>query len=536
MSTHADASDSPFAYSAAHRKRRNRFIVVALVAFAFTSAYAAFAMVTQIDQLVFPGNELRLGKFSAPGLDVKPPDALASAEDRINIAIIGLDRRPTEEKSDLYRADSIIALTIHPYAKQASMISFPRDLWVQIPLPNGGFYEGRINEAYERGSSLRYKGGGPGLVRATLEHNFGIDIDYYVVLDFEGFVELIDAMGGIDVDIPDHVAYEYSTSEIWGSQRWFELFPGRQHLNGDDALAYSRYRQDSDLYRIQRQQRVIFASINKALSLNMLSRAPQLWDKYKDAVKTDISSFRVPGMAALLQGITTDRIQSYSLGDAVIGFQIGGASVLRLLPDQAAPIVGSAFRPPEVTKENATIAVYTSTSDAALARRTQLFLQLQGIAPENLTAGTAPAGTNYDAPLVLYRPKAKTTARFLARWLKLDAGKSLREATPQEASSLPSDIVVALPPDANPALVALPGTERGAAPASRFTGAGAPPQFDPFRPPPSAFDNQNGPRSTATPAANPFAPTPVANPFGGAPTPAPTPPANPFAATPTPRP
>ncbi len=519
------------------RRRRTSFFVAALAVFAFVSAYSAFAMVTQIDQLLVPGNEIRL-PFSAPGLAVTKPDPIEAAEDRINVLLIGLDRRPGQPLTDQYRSDSLIIVSIQPNEKRASMISFPRDLWVQIPRPGGGYMERRINEAYELGEELKYEGGAPGLLRATLEHNFGVEIDYYVVLDFDGFIQIIDAMGGIDIDIPDSVAYLYSTNEVPGTERFFELEPGRHHLSGDDALAYARYRRDSDLNRIQRQQRVIMAAVSRALSLNMLSRAPQLWDKYRSAIDTDISAFRVPGLATLLKNIGSDRIESYSLGDAAVGFvTLDGASVLRLLPDKAAPIIGRAFRPRQVTEEDATILVVGAKGATAdTADRVNLYLQLQGIDPKNLTAAGTAGESDYKRPMVLYRPSAKTTARFLARWLHLE--DVLQQALEGEAADLPADIVVVLKGDTKPPLVALPGTAGGAAPASRFIGAGAPPQFDPFSPPPSdQSDRFAGPVVVPTPTStpNPFGSVP--NPFTVAPTATATATApNPFFGTPKPNP
>ncbi|HWO93369.1 MAG TPA: LCP family protein [Dehalococcoidia bacterium] len=471
-------------------RRRVASVLFALLLLTLGTGYGAFAMVTQVDQLLFPGNEIRVNLIgNAPGLDVKPPDALAANEDRINLLLIGLDRRPGEQaEKDAYRSDTIVVLSIHPEQKKASMISFPRDLWVQIPEGDGEVSEGRINEAYYRGQYYDYEGGGPGLVADTLTHNFGIAVDRYVVLEFEDFVELIDALGGIDIEIPDHVAYLYSTDEVPGHERWFEVGPGRHHFSGDDALAYARYREDSDLYRIQRQQRVIFAAIDRALSLGMLSRAPELWDKYQDAVDTDISAFQVPGYAALLKGISSDQIASYSLGDAVLGFTTaGGASVLRLLPDQAAPILGRAFRPPEVDQENARIALLNATGEPGLAHEFELYLQIQGIEPANMTFGNAPEGWPMGEAAVLYVPGAKNTARFLGEWIEID---DVREATPEEVQLLFGDaqVVAILGDGVQPRLVALPGTENGAAPASSFIGAEAPPQYDPYEPPVEYFE------------------------------------------------
>lgn len=508
-------------------RRRNILVLTTLFAFALSSAYAAFALVSQIDQLFLPGNELRFNlPFRTPGLDIAPPDALAANEDRINVLLIGIDRRPGQAKDEAYRSDSIIIMTIHPQAKQASMISLPRDLWVQIPLDDGEMYEGRINEAYAQGVLTDHPGGGPDLLKGTLEYNFGIDIDYYVVLDFEAFVELIDALGGIDIDIPDHVAYLYSTDERPGSERWFELTPGRHHLSGDDALAYSRYRQDSDLYRIERQQRVIFAAVDRALSLGMLTRAPDLWDRYHDAVDTDISAFRVPGLAALLRDIPSDRIFSYTLNDAVVGVQTpAGASVLRLLPEIAAPIIGAAFRPPEVARENARVAVLNATGAPGFAHEFELYLGLKGISRDNLTFGNAP-GANGSA--VLYLPQAKTTARFIARWLDLD--DELREATPEEAAVFLADaqVAVILGDGLKAPQVRLPGSDDDAA---DFVDEGT--QYDPYSPPPTYFDEPDTPPTpVAPPVQEPVAEEPIEeeseNPFADTPIPEDTPDSNPF--------
>lgn len=513
-------------------RRRNIAVIAALFAFALSSAYAAFALVTQVDQLFLPGNEIRVNlPFSAPGLDVQAPDAITANDERINVLLIGIDRRPGEQRGEAYRSDSIIILTIHPEARQASMISLPRDLWVQIPLSDDNIYEGRINEAYAQGILTGYSGGGPALLKETLQLNFGIDIDKYVVLDFEAFVEIVDALGGIDIDIPDHVAYLYSTDEQPGSERWFELTPGNYHLSGDDALAYSRYRLDSDLYRMERQQRVILAAVDRALSLGALSRAPDLWDRYHEAVQTDVSAFQVPGLAALLRDIPSDHIYSYTLNDAVVGFQTaGGASVLRLLPELAAPIIGTAFRPPEVSEENARVAVLNASGRAGFAHDFELFLGLKGIWTENLVFGNAPgAGES----VILYLPQAKITARFLGRWLDIE--DNVRQATPEEASEYLTDaqVAVIVAGDVESPQVRLPGSESGAASASGFGSAG-PSQFDPLSPPPEYFEEDD---TAPTPVADEpdFVPTEdPANPFDDTPVPDETAQPNPFDDTPTP--
>src|SRR5438105_3566408 len=113
--------------------RRNLFALAALAIFALSSCYAALAMVTQVDQFFLPGSELHIRgpfgllPFSPPGLDLSDPSAIDAEDQRINILLVGLDKRPQEDANEAYRADSIMVITIHPYAKRASILGFPRD-------------------------------------------------------------------------------------------------------------------------------------------------------------------------------------------------------------------------------------------------------------------------------------------------------------------------------------------------------------------------------------------------------------------------
>ncbi len=173
---------------------------------------------------------------------------------------------------------------------------------MSIPGKEGGSYQDRINTAYVAGENAKYPGGGVGLLKQVLGADpFDIKIDKYVIIDLKGFEAIIDDLGGIDVDVPDEV-YDpyYSETELPGDYFPVHVYPGKQHMDGKHALAYARVRFNSDdLDRIQRQQRVIFAAIAKANSLNVLKNAPSLWSKYKDTVKTDVNDFEIPKYAGL---------------------------------------------------------------------------------------------------------------------------------------------------------------------------------------------------------------------------------------------
>jgi LCP family protein required for cell wall assembly len=128
---------------------------------------------------------------------IAPPPNVAEGE-RINVLLLGIDRRVDEEGP--WRTDTMIVATLDPKSKTAGMLTIPRDLYVPIPAPGAG--ENRINTANFYGDSSKYPGGGPALAKRTVEYNFAIPIHYYVVIDFDGFRKIIDALGGIDIDVP----------------------------------------------------------------------------------------------------------------------------------------------------------------------------------------------------------------------------------------------------------------------------------------------------------------------------------------------
>ena len=131
---------------------------------------------------------------------VAPPPP-ATPENRINILLLGIDRRGNKAGWG-YLTDTIIIVTVDLDNNTAGMLSIPRDL--QVPIPGNG--EDRINTANVWGTNQKYPGGGPALLKRTIEANFDIPIDYYIMVDFDGFEQIIDTLGGVDVNVPKDVA------------------------------------------------------------------------------------------------------------------------------------------------------------------------------------------------------------------------------------------------------------------------------------------------------------------------------------------
>jgi LCP family protein required for cell wall assembly len=274
---------------------------------------------------------------------------------------MGIDHRPG--KGDEYlpqtpgmptdpgRSDTMAVLSIDASSKTAALLSIPRDLWLEEPDGNGGWAMDRINEPYHTGEIDKLPGGGGALAAQAITHNFGIPIDYYVDFDFNSFMALIDALGGIDLNVPAQITATVLPAANTGAYE-YTYFPGQQHLNGELALAYSRFRLDSegDLGRIQRQQAVALAARQKAMALGWVDHPLTIWQKYDAAVSTNIPAYMVPGLALLAKQIESNGITTRSLGEAA-AVQLGvipgsGAQVLFPNPEVVAQIVSETFNNP----------------------------------------------------------------------------------------------------------------------------------------------------------------------------------------------
>ncbi len=205
----------------------------------------------------------------------------------INVLLLGTDARPDEVGAP--RTDTMILLSLDPQHQTAGMLSLPRDLWVSIP---GFGYETKINTAYGIGEEYNYPGGGPQLAKDTVGSFIGQPVQYYARVDFHGFVEMIDLIGGVDVVVKAPILDEAYPTDDYHTQV-FALDAGTQHLDGETALKYVRTRNiDDDYGRAGRQQQVIRAVVDKVLRADMLStllpNLPRLLNTMRNSVETDI--------------------------------------------------------------------------------------------------------------------------------------------------------------------------------------------------------------------------------------------------------
>ena len=238
-------------------------------------------------RILLPAMGLVLGLLVVCGLAAAVPALLLAREGgRTNLLVVGIDRRSGTGWA--YRTDTIMVVTMDPGTRAAGILSIPRDL--QIPIPGHG--ADRINTANVYGQRNDYPGGGPGLLKATIETNFRIPIDGYLMVDFDTFVRIVDALGGIDVDVPKALHDTRYPDPRPGDPHAFKTIhfeAGLQHMDGERALQYARSRMStSDFDRAKRQQQIVVALRNKALEPASIPRWPLLAQTVLAGIRTDL--------------------------------------------------------------------------------------------------------------------------------------------------------------------------------------------------------------------------------------------------------
>ncbi len=329
---------------------------------------------------ITPGNMLR------PEGVAPPVPTFAVPVGTTNILLLGSDL-PLDE--GVGRTDTIIIVAINREGPTASMLSLPRDLWVYIP----GWQMNRINTALSRGSSASYPGGAVKQLTDTILYNFGVPIHYYAQVDFTGFKDAVDAIGGVEVAVSCHLRdWRLKSPELNPEveENWeiFNLEPGIYDMDGDMALWYARSRRTtSDFDRGRRQQQVLRAMLNTGVDLNLLPQAPEFWSTYKDSVKTDLDIGRMLQLAALAPAIRENGIQHlYMVGEELQPYVVpaSGAQVQLPVWDKAQDTFRRLFLPPalnQASRPPITVEIINSTDNPDLALLAADNLERYGFEP-----------------------------------------------------------------------------------------------------------------------------------------------------------
>jgi LCP family protein required for cell wall assembly len=385
-------------------------------------------------------------------------------QEPFNMLLIGVDLREARPDEGA-RSDTLIVAHVDPVGKWASMLSIPRDSFVKIPKRddrpgdkiNSAYSYGYLNPAIY-GAKTTPAEAGAALAAETVEKFLGVKIAYTAQVDFQGFQKLVDAIGGIIIDVPHAILDAEYPTEDEGYMRLL-IEPGLQRMDGITALRYARTRHaDSDFGRSQRQQQVIQAALNEIKRRGVLGKieaAPQLLSALRESVKTtmpidDVSTLR--GLAALAQEIGTDRIQRFAVNpDSVkLDPHFDNRYDIHWDPSSVHELAQKFEQAPgQATggSEEATIQVQNGKGIQGLAGQITLDLQLAGYKVGE--PATAPTQDNPHTMILDYTGKPQTREK-LAKYFKLDP-KYVRDvsANPTDAP-FGIDIVVLLGKDFEP--------------------------------------------------------------------------------------
>lgn len=256
-----------------------------------STAQATFAQIFESDRTLGPGDPVA-ATSREPGHD-----------ERVNVLVVGIDKVPGRTAT---LTDSMMVVSIDPVGATVTMVSLPRDL-VRVPLEGGTVFGPKLNSlmAYADRHPEDFPRGGMRTLQDAIGALLGIEIHYYAQVDFFGFVKLIDAVGGVDINVRKSFydeTYDGLGVNPKGVRGW-GVEAGLQHFDGWEALAYARVRKpagESDFTRAARQQEVMVALRNRVMEDgSLLMNLPALLAALGDLVKTDIPTDRLPDLAAV---------------------------------------------------------------------------------------------------------------------------------------------------------------------------------------------------------------------------------------------
>ncbi|MEO8208289.1 MAG: LCP family protein [Chloroflexota bacterium] len=283
-----------------------------------------------------------------------------AGNERINILIVGVDSAPGRTET---LTDSLMVVSVDPVGKTISMASMPRDL-VGVPLGNGNTFSPKINSlmSYADRHPEQFPEGGMRSLENAMGALLGIPIHYYAKLDFTGFVKLVDAVGGVDINVKKAFfdpKYDGRGGVNEPGVHGWGVTAGPNHFNGWEALAYARSRYapgESDFTRAARQQEILLAIKDRVMSGgSVFTRLPDMFEALGSLVTTDIPTSRLPDLAALADDMKSSNTYRAVLNRPIV--KTGGTvpiygSVQIPVLDEILAVARKLFPPPGETPES----------------------------------------------------------------------------------------------------------------------------------------------------------------------------------------
>ncbi|RCX16243.1 LytR family transcriptional attenuator [Fontibacillus phaseoli] len=297
-------------------KRTKRAIIWSvagvLVAVAAFVAYYFIAIYNQVDDFQKTGEDSPFYKVQPTETKVPEPPKWEGTE-RVNLLLMGVDARGLK-KGEIPRSDTMLVASLDPVAKKIYLFSIMRDTYTEIPEHGSD----RINTAITHGPNTAMK---------AVSDLLGIPVQYYVYTDFQGFKELVDAVGGVDFYVEKDMHY---TSKADKHEFDIDLKKGQQHLDGNTALQYVRFRHDamSDFTRTERQRNFLKAVADKLKSTTSIMKLPSILDKVNPYIDTNLSVEDMWKLATV--GYSSDMSSSEQIPpmELLVEKTVGGSAVL----------------------------------------------------------------------------------------------------------------------------------------------------------------------------------------------------------------
>jgi LCP family protein required for cell wall assembly len=367
--------------------------------------------------------------------------------DRLNILLLGVDQRPGEV---VFNTDTMIVVSIDPASGQVAMLSLPRDT-VDVPVPAGpaqrfwgSVYRNKINSWFTANRNRAdlwpgtSKQRGYNALKGILGNLYGIDIRYYVQVNFEGFKRVVDALGGVTINVQkpvvdDHYPGDHGVLRVY-------IPTGVQHMTGSEALIYARSRHgkngvgSDDYDRGARQQRLLVSLVAQTNVSALLPNLDKLVAAGKKAVQTDIPTSILPRLLGLADKVDIKNIRSYVFAPPLYGTQGIFNGIFKLIPNvpRIQQAARDAFRVDAraeaqrraLAEEAATVSVLNGSGILGQASQIASFLDYQGIiaaAPRQL------ANRSSRTRVVAYNG-AETSKAETAKYLASEFGVTIEKA------------------------------------------------------------------------------------------------------------
>jgi len=360
--------------------------------------------------------------------------AQAQMAGRINVLLLGYGGVGHD---GAYLTDSIMVLTLDQQTKKAAMISVPRDIWVKVPYSSTTGAFNKLNAAYaigvddesfpNKGSEYKGAAGGGSLASTVVGGILGMKIDYWAAVDFHAFRSVVDALGGVDVNVEktftDPLYPRNDDPTIDASWMTIRFNAGPQHMNGERAIEYARSRHSledgTDFGRSRRQQLLLLAIKSKAISPEGATKVFGLMDALSSDFKTNMNIGQIRALSDLAKTVDPSTIERVSIDNTnylVDGESSDGQDVLVAQAKSWMPLrsyIAGLLLDPAIKTENATVQLWNASGLSGAAGTATSMLHdigLQTLPPQNVDSAVIQQNEIHD----FSQGKDASTVNYLA--------------------------------------------------------------------------------------------------------------------------